>query len=327
MERLLLVVDGGNSKTDAILLTTDGVVLERRSLRGSGGGPLDVAEVLREGFSLDPDGFPLDALGSDPLSAVVGCVAALAGLDFPEDAERFGDALRSLMPLAWIDVSNDVRGILDTLGPDTHGLAVVSGAGMNAIARGPAGVATVPALDWSSGDRGGAMHVGREAVRLAYRSWDGRGARTTLETAVPRALGVDGFPELARNIRDGLISDAAIGRLSAVVAAEAAAGDDVARGVLDAAADEVVAVAIEVAGRAWAGRVRDPAVATPAVLAGGMFADPAFRGRVEHALRAHGFRPEMLDRSPVDALAVRALALAADGSEEPGQHAREGSHR
>ena len=65
----------------------------------------------------------------------------------------YAAALRTVFPHAEIEVVGDAVAVLEAGAGIGHAVAIVCGAGLNAVARGPLGMATVPALGWASGDR------------------------------------------------------------------------------------------------------------------------------------------------------------------------------
>ncbi|RDV43573.1 hypothetical protein DOE76_16670 [Leifsonia sp. ku-ls] len=313
---LAVAIDGGNSKTEVVILAAapdDSLAEVARAIGpGSGAGPAAVASAV---------GSVLSDQGVDPRR--VGRVsAAVAGLDLPGDEVGHRDALARLFPNARIDVAGDAVAVLDAGAGLGHALAIVSGAGLNAVARGPRGLATVPALGWVSGDWGGGDELGREAVRAAARAEDGRGPATRVLQYVLTETGSSDTVDLARRIRDGIVTPRQVGALATTVARAAAEGDAVAGGLIARAASEAVRIAGVVVRGAWGADAmpapgRDdsdgssaPATPipphTPALLAGGMFADDTFRTLVSDALRAFGFDPRPLAFRPVDGL-VRVL--------------------
>lgn len=309
---LSVAIDGGNSKTEVVVLEggPEGLIERSRGIGpGSGAGPqavvAAVSAVLRD-------------LGIAPAD-VTRASAAVAGLDFPGDEDGHRAALAELFRHAAVEVVGDAVAVLDAGAGLGHALGVVCGAGLNAVARGPHGLATVPALGWPIGDWGGGDELGREAVRAAARAEDGRGPSTSLLPLVLAETRAADTVALARAIRDGSVSMRQVGSLASVVARAAAEGDTVASDLIARAAAEAVALAAVVARRAWAA---DPASAedadapdavvppgTPAVLAGGTFSDPGFRDAVSAGLRRLGFDPRPLEFRPVDGL-VRALREA-----------------
>jgi N-acetylglucosamine kinase-like BadF-type ATPase len=241
--RIVLAVDGGNSKTDLALLREDGSVLAL--VRGSTSSPqhlglqgcVDALEpLLAEALA---------RAGLDSAAMPVADVAAilLAGVDF-EDDER---ALSSLVERRrWgcrSFVRNDTFAVLRAGSERGWGVAVVAGAGINCV-----GVAAdgrqvrFPALGEITGDWGGGVDVGRAALGAAARSADGRGRRTVLERAVPSHFGYETPLALARAIERGRIADERLAELAPVVFAHAL-DDPVARGIVDRLAAEVVALA------------------------------------------------------------------------------------
>lgn len=282
----LLAIDGGNSKTDLVLLDERGSLLARRRTSGSGGGPAHVASVVAR---------VLADLARDGLlaSSVTHCVAALAGLDFLEDAAAFRAALEEVLPGALVVAENDAQAVLHAHGGDA--VAVIYGAGFNVIARGPLGVAGHPALGWASGEWGGGGDLGREAVRLAYRSLDGRGPASVLGDRVLAATGCPDEVSLSRALRDG-VPDIGVDRLAEVLLAAAAEGDAPALGVVARAIGEIVDLTAVIARRAFGPEI--PA-GTPALLAGGVFGDDAFTTRVRDALSGLGLAAERFASPPV----------------------------
>jgi N-acetylglucosamine kinase-like BadF-type ATPase len=280
---VLLAIDGGNSKTDAVLLAPGGAYVARLRGPGSGGGPQHVVSVLL--------GMLQEAAVAP--AAITRCSAALAGLDFDEDAAAYRAALQVLLPSAEVDVAGDARAVLDAGGGS--GVAIVYGAGFNAAASGPLGTGTHPALGWSTGEWGGGHDLGREAVRIAHRSADGRGPRSALETQVLEATGQPSHSELARAIRDERIGAAEIGALARLLLA-AAAGDAAAVDVADRACAEIVELALLVSRQAF-GATTPPG--TPALLAGGAFRSAYFADRVTRALAEHGLVARRFAGDPV----------------------------
>ncbi|MEV8213421.1 BadF/BadG/BcrA/BcrD ATPase family protein [Leifsonia sp. NPDC077715] len=293
-----VAIDGGNSKTEVVVLdrAAGGFAERTRAIGpGSGGGPEAVASVVTT---------VLAEAGVDRL--LVGEVtAAVAGLDFPGDEVVYAEALSAAFPNAAVEAVGDVVAVLDAGGGLGDALAIVCGAGLNAVARGPRGLATVPALGWVSGDWGGGHALGREAVRAAARAEDGRGPATELLPLLLAATGASDAVALARGIRDGLVTMDAVGALARTVAQAAADGDVVAGELMARAAGEALLLAGVVTRGAFGPEAPVPP-GTPAVLAGGLFSDPGFLAAVSDGLRERGFDPSPLAFRPVDGL-VRAL--------------------
>ena len=238
--RLVLAVDGGNSKTDVALVRGDGAVLAL--VRGGPSSPhhLGVAGsvgVLRGLFD--------EAIALAGLDAPVVDVGRLllAGLDLPVEEQRLHEAVA---PLGWardLAVANDTFAVLRAGTERGWGVAVVCGAGINCVGVGPDGRhARFPALGAISGDWGGGFDVGLAALSAAARSEDGRGRPTSLERAVPSHFGLRAPSELAEAVHLDQIPLRRLVELAPVVFDEAAA-DPVAAELVERLATEIVVLA------------------------------------------------------------------------------------
>jgi N-acetylglucosamine kinase-like BadF-type ATPase len=240
--RLVLAVDGGNSKTDLALLREDGALVAH--VRGGLSSPhhlgLDGAMTLLQGL-YDA------ALTHAGLTAGDGPVATagrllLAGLDFPAEERRLHAAVTERGWAEHVEVANDTFAVLRAGSERGWGVAVVCGAGINCVGVGPDGRhVRFPALGAISGDWGGGFDVGLAAQSAAARSEDGRGPETALEQAVPGHFGLARPAGLAEAIHLGEIPLRRLVELPPVVFA-LAAGDAVAAGIVQRLADEVVAL-------------------------------------------------------------------------------------
>jgi N-acetylglucosamine kinase-like BadF-type ATPase len=239
--RLVLAVDGGNSKTDLALLREDGAVLAL--VRGGNSSPhhlgLDgCVALLAElyGGALAQAGI---ADGHGPVAEVGHLL--LAGLDLPVEEER----LHAAVDGRWaqrLSVGNDTFAVLRAGTERGWGVAVVCGAGINCVGVGPDGRhVRFPALGAISGDWGGGYDVGLAALSAAVRSEDGRGPRTRLERAVPGHFGLGTPAELVEAIHLGRIPNRRIVELPPVVF-DAAPTDTAAAAIVDRLADEVLAL-------------------------------------------------------------------------------------
>lgn len=202
------------------------------------------------------------------------------------------------------------RGRRLRLGPGVpaDGLVVIAGTG--AVAARVADRRSVRSADgdgWLLGDAGSGFWLGREALVAVLRALDGRGPRTALaEPLLAHCLGRRGeLPESwagRRSLREALIGHAftehpvRLAALSPFVVAAEEAGDEVARGLLDRAADELAATVGALA----------PIPGEPLVTSGGLLGP---RGplleRLTVRTRALGLRPE-----PVTDGAAGAVELA-----------------
>jgi N-acetylglucosamine kinase-like BadF-type ATPase len=240
--RVVLAVDGGNSKTDLALVGEDGSVLAL--VRGPQSSPqhlgvtgaLDVIETLLQ-EALREAGHN----GDRPVAQVGQLL--LAGLDFDEEEAEVREGATAR---GWADtvfVGNDTFAVLRAGTERGWGVAVVCGAGINCVGVAPDGrQARFLALGSITGDWGGGYDVGLAAVSAAARSEDGRGAKTSLEQLVPKHFGLATPNELAEAIHRGRVQQRRVIELAPVVFS-AAADDAVAAELVDRLAREIATMA------------------------------------------------------------------------------------
>ncbi|CAM5369451.1 N-acetylglucosamine kinase [Streptomyces griseorubiginosus] len=235
----VLAVDAGNSKTDVAVVADDGNVLA--TARGGGFRPPVVGVEAAVDTVADAVGRAFAAAG---VSAVGHVSACLANADFPVEEERLAAALHAR---AWgesVEVRNDTFAILRAGVTEPRGVAVVCGAGINCVGMRPDGrTARFPALGRISGDWGGGWGLAEEALWHASRAEDGRGVDTDLARVLPAHFGLPSVYALVEALHLEDIAPARRHELTPVLFATAAAGDPVARSLVDRLADEVVAMA------------------------------------------------------------------------------------
>lgn len=275
----VLAIDAGNSKSDVAFVGEDGSVLA--AARGPGfqpprvgvGAALDVlASTVRE------------ALASTDLS--VGTVrhvsACLANADFPAEEAELAAALHARAWGRTVEVRNDTFAILRAGVDEPRGVAVVCGAGINCVGMLPDGrTARFPSIGRISGDWGGGSALAEEAMWCASRAEDGRGEPTELARALPAHFGLDSVYALVEALHLGRIPAERRHELTPALFATAAAGDPVARSVVERQAEEVVAMATVALGRL--GLLDEEA---PVLLGGSVLAarHPQLNGRITELL-------------------------------------------
>src|SRR3954449_3077636 len=223
--RVLIGIDGGNTKTIALVAAPDGTVL--------GTGRVDrQADVYRVGVEQSvlvyreaADLALSEAAVDDPDAPVA---LSLAGADWPEDALEIRAALADRWPYAVI--VNDAIGALRAAVPDGPAVVVVCGTGTATGARGPDGTT------WYSGfwqETQGAHELGVKTLQAIYRSELGIDPPTSLTARVLEAMGesnVEGVlhRRSGRHTRD--LRDPAM--LAWILLEEADAGDRAASSIV-----------------------------------------------------------------------------------------------
>jgi N-acetylglucosamine kinase-like BadF-type ATPase len=232
----VIAVDGGASKTHLARVARDGELLEL--VRGSESSP--------QNLGLERALAALDRLfteaGGKPGEAEVAQLN-MSGVDFPSEERELREAIEARRWAERTVVDNDTFAVLRAGTERGWGVAVVCGSGINCVGVAADGRhARFPALGQITGDWGGGSDVGYAALSAAARGQDGRGPHTTLEQAVPAHFGVGTPHELAEAIHRGHIPARRLLELPPVVFAESA-HDEVAAGIVERLASEIVAMA------------------------------------------------------------------------------------
>ncbi|GGZ78336.1 N-acetylglucosamine kinase [Streptomyces echinoruber] len=306
----VLAIDAGNSKTDVAVVTADGEILA--TARGGGFRPPAVgteaavdtlAKAVREAFT------------AGGVTRVTHVSACLANADLPVEEEQLTAALHARAWGATTEVRNDTFALLRAGLDEPRGVAVVCGAGINCAGLRPDGrTARFPALGRLSGDWGGGWVLAEEALWHAARAADGRGAPTALARTLPAHFGLPAMDDLVEALHLGRIPAARRHELVPVLFTTAAAGDPVARSLVDRLADEVVTLAVVALTR-----LDLLAEETPVVLGGGVLAAGHARltSRIEERLAARAPKavPRVVRARPVLGAALLGLDRVGAGAE------------
>lgn len=318
MSAHVLAVDAGNSKTDVAVVARDGTVLS--TARGGGFRPPAVgveaavdtlAEAVTEAFT---------AAGVTSVDHVSAC---LANADFPVEERELAAALRARAWGATVEVRNDTFAILRAGITEPRGVAVVCGAGINCVGMHPDGrTARFPALGRISGDWGGGWGLAEEALWHAARAEDGRGEQTALARTLPAHFGLPTMYALIEALHLEHIAPPRRHELTPVLFTTAAAGDPVARSLIDRLATEVATMATVALTR-----LDLLAEEAPVLLGGSILAarhpqlDDGIRDLL--ASRAPKAVPQVVTASPVLGAALLGLDHTAA---EPEAHTRTRAH-
>jgi N-acetylglucosamine kinase-like BadF-type ATPase len=310
----VLAIDGGNSKTDVALVADDGSVLGYARGPGSCHQTIGLAATVEVLTRLVEQAAAEAGLGGAGPVARWGAFY-LAGADLPLEVRMLCERLDAAGWVEELTVDNDTFALLRAGSERPDRVAVVCGAGVNCVGLSASGgVVRFPSLGRLTGDWGGGYHLGSEALWLAIRAEDGRGAPTALEEAVATHFGAGSVTEVAAAVHLGQLSAARLHELVPVLFRVAEEGDDAARAVVLRMAEEVVLMAT-------AALRRLGLLGTPAdvVLGGGVLSarDPLLLGTVLEQLArvAPHARPVVVDEPPV----VGAALLGLDALRAPHQ--------
>lgn len=315
----VLAIDGGNSKTEAALVTAAG-----RLVAHARGGPSNpqvlgtdgAVGVLREIVRA----VACEAGIADGDRVADHAVACLAGADLPEEELHLTELVTAEDWSATALVVNDTFAVLRAgLEAGDAGIGVTCGAGINCVGAGPDGrTARFLGLGELSGDWGGSGDLAIAALWWAMRDEDGRGPSTGLRTVLPAHFGLSTMRDVTVSRHKGEISFEDLFELAPLILAVARDGDQVARDLVLRLADEICLMVGAVAERLG---LADTAV--PVVLGGSMLTarDRLLSERLADGLAARVPKalPRVVDVPPIVGAAL--LGLDRIGA-DPGSQAR-----
>jgi N-acetylglucosamine kinase-like BadF-type ATPase len=302
-KEIMLGVDGGNSKTIAIIARRDGTIL------GSGrAGCSDIYGAPSVSDALVEIERAIAAARADiEADIVVAGAFSLAGADWPEDINLLKCELESRQLAQRVEVMNDAFGALRAGSPDGTGVAVVCGTGAAIGARARDGRL------WHSSwwqEPQGSRQLAEKALRAIVRSELGIDRHTSM---TGRALATFGYPSvedllhvLTRRERAGRPNHAA---LASILLDEAENGDATASAIVSEHGAALGDFALAAARRAGLS-----GTAFRLILAGGVFRASGTLLRRSLCDRVLRREPLATPVAPCFEPAVGALLLAFDAA-------------
>jgi Predicted N-acetylglucosamine kinase len=230
----ILGVDGGGTKTLALLGDLDGNVLARGVSGPSNYNAVgfDAAcSTLESAIRMAQKDYPGE------ISAL--CLG-LAGAGRKEDIELFEHWVVDKFPKTAVKVVSDAEILLMADAQSGPALVLICGTGSIVYGRTTSGE-LIRAGGWGYlfGDEGSGYAIGVAALREVMRAYDGRGAETLLSALVLKHYGLHTPSELVRTIYGSESPRSLIAALSDLVEQAARQGDSVAIAILEESSREL----------------------------------------------------------------------------------------
>jgi len=302
---LILGLDGGGSKTLALLADATGRVLGCGTAGSSNYQNIGAAAAWA---ALDGAIAAAFADAGRPPGSLAAVCLGLAGVDRPEDRELFAGWAAERFGGAPAVIANDAEIVLAAGTPDDWGVAVISGTGSIVFGRHATRAGKMArAGGWGHilGDEGSGYAIGVAALRAVMCAFDGRGPATALTEAVLAHWGVAAPPDLVGRVYREEVGAAEIAALARLVDTAAGAGDAVACDILRQAGRDL-ALTVEAVVRRLGLSAPTPCALAGGVIVNGGQARAAFLAAA--AERGLDLRPI----TPVTEPARGAVRLAAD---------------
>lgn len=234
MTDLFLAVDGGQSGTVAVVATAAGTIV------GVGrGGP------IRHHEESDSEGFVRDGVlaavteamnGAPDRSRVVMCCLAMTG-----SRSITARVIREVVTAEqYVVLESDTYAALASGTAGGGGVGLIAGTGTVALAQGRRGDhVLIGGWGWLLGDEGGGFWIAMEALRAAVRDVDGTGPHTVLTDELQKILDQPDMRGVYNLVTGKRLDRTGIAAMTTSVVAIAEAGDMVAAGILDRAANHL----------------------------------------------------------------------------------------
>jgi N-acetylglucosamine kinase-like BadF-type ATPase len=305
-DRFVVGVDGGNSKTQALVARRDGTVIGSSRVAGCA----DIYQAASVEAALDVVSRAVDealAAGNAGRSSLAVGAFSMAGADWPEDGALLESELRDRGLGRELVVVNDAIGALWAGLPDGFGVVVACGTGTATGSRGPRG-------EWHSSfwqGAQGANDLARQALQAAYRSELGIEEASSLVIRLPEALAMPDLGTVLHAMTARGVDRPRIDRLAEVVLDEAERGDGPARRVVRSHGRDLGDYALAAARRTGTD-LRD---SFTLVLTGGVFGHPGreLRDAVVSRVRELAPNVQVSPTSHVPVVGALRLALRAAG--------------
>jgi glucosamine kinase len=279
MTQIVIGIDGGGSKTHAIVADDSGTTIGEAFGPGSAvvPGHADtsagvIADVIRDA---------LEAASMTHVTPRVLCVG-VAGAGREHERQALWEALVGRELASDVVVHSDFGIALDDAFGDGPGVLLIAGTGSVAFGRSPQGT-TARCGGWGPvcGDEGSGAWIGRRALSIVTAAADGRESPTALTGAMLTAAELNEVSELIPWA--AAANPAQIATLAPIVFTVAEAGDLRANSLVNLAVEELMLHVRSLAQQLFG----DERASVHVALAGGLMRPRStLRKRLEHRLRA-----------------------------------------
>lgn len=294
--------DGGATKTECVLMDEGRTVLASGRSGASNPGRVGFERAVA---AIKQAAESAIAEARAERGAIVALCAGIAGTGDETATEKIRTGLVRAFPGVAMKICTDLESALEAAG-EGPAIVLIAGTGSAAVGRGVTGeMRRAGGLGPRSGDEGSARDIGKKAVAAAKLRRERTSEESDLGKRLLRQLGVTSWHEL--KARAGSNPEDAYPQLFPVVANAADAGDELARELLRAAADDLAALVKALVDELSLMEVPFPLAKTGGMMGRCAFFDVELERRLREAAPSAtiGFLPI----SPAHAAALMALEL------------------
>jgi glucosamine kinase len=302
-----LGVDGGASKTAALVTDEQGDALGRGLAGGSNHLRVGIEEATR---NIERSVYAALVEAGIAIRDIDYAYCGIAGADHPTHHARVVESLRIFFPRGNFIVDTDARVALAGAIGFGPGIVIIAGTGSVAFGRNNEGK-EARAGGWGPtlGDEGSGYAIAREGLAAVVRAADGRGPSTAMTDLLCKEYGMCDVADLPRFVYAATTHADDIARYERVVLEAAQSGDAMSRSILDSAGCELGVCVLAVARRLSMTQTEFPiAYVGGAFHAGELLLEPMRITILTEAPQAV-LQPPL--KSPVEGAAMMAIRAAA----------------
>lgn len=303
-KRIVIGVDGGATKTNAVLYREDGEVLAKGQFPSS--NPHSASEEHVRGALHDA----VDKLLGESrvsLSDLDGICLGMAGADRPADKSFLDGIMREKVgkDLPILIVNDAIVAQVAVLGR-LNGILVIAGTGSICYGFNEKTGKNTRAGGWGHllGDEGSGYLIGLAAMQAVLQAWDQRIPETTLTSAIIERLELNDPTDLVGWTYMQGNGKTEIAQLAQIVHREAEHGDEAAKGILDRQAAGLFELVEPVYRRLWGD--------------GGETASLALWGG--NLIHCHAYRQRFLQKVKDSGLPLETIIKEAEAMEGAAKH-------
>ena len=243
-ERYYLGIDGGGTKTHAVITTSSYRVIGEGFSGAANPLRIGLAEAVSHIVQAVADAC---AQAGIELNDISWACAAIAGINHPIHYHTMKDALDEAMLVAGLELVTDARAALEGALDGKAGIVVIAGTGSIVFGVNPDGrQARAGGFGPTLSDEGSGYYIAQQALKAVVSAFDGRSPKTIMSERICKKLGVASPSDLPAVIYNSDAEPVEIASLAELVDEAARKGDAVAREILIRAGRELGRLAVSV---------------------------------------------------------------------------------
>lgn len=241
---LILGIDGGGTRTKALITNTSGKLLAEGS---SGSGSYISVGTSQAIKNLNTSIFDaIKAIRSPEKVYFISSCFGFAGCNTPDDKKIYRKIVNNSKLKSHLDpgkclIYNDTRIGLEAGSDNKNKIIIIAGTGSNCLGINENGEeAKTNGWDYILADEGSGYGVSIKALKAITRAFDGRGPKTNLSRSILKGLGLKDEQYLPKWAYGQPFSKERIGSIAKIVCKTAASGDNTSKIILEEEAEEAV---------------------------------------------------------------------------------------